>query len=538
MMTLLLALALVFTAFLIAFAILLALGHLDARRVSALRRVTELERGAITYLFDDETLRDATPSAHELLSTGPKRGTAWSRLVFILEPRFPNLNDWISDLAAHGEMDRMSKDGTSCLHAEWHDGVARITISTTGALDHLQTPDQHALAAMARELETLRNATDLSPHPAWQQTDDGTIYWCNRAYLDLADTLEGDERTDPKTWPPRNVFEIDAEQETSRTSSRAVIAPSGSDHRLWFEVKRQNIDSSLFCTATPVDDLVKAETSLSEFVTTLSKTFASLPVGLAIFNRERELAMFNPALLDLTTLPVDFLCAKPALASFLDRLRELQMMPEPKDYKSWRQRVADLVTRARNGTYEENWTLPTGQTYRVTGRPHPDGAVAFLFEDISTEVSHARRFRAEIETGHAALDAVPCGLAVFSTAGVLTLSNSAYGALWGYDPTEPVTEISLVDAIKRWQETTAPSIVWDEVRSFVGHASKRDPQSFRISLNDGRPVQLRLVPLSNGFTMVEFTVVTAELAAAIEPDEPAVSVSEAGTELALLEKSG
>ena len=62
------------------------------------------------------------------------------------------------------------------------------------------------------------------------------------------------------------------------------------------------------------------------------------------------------------------------------------MMPEPKDYRSWRQQMSDLEAAAQNGTYEETWALPTGQTYRVTGRPHPDGAVALLFEDISAEV--------------------------------------------------------------------------------------------------------------------------------------------------------
>ena len=66
----------------------------------------------------------------------------------------------------------------------------------------------------------------------------------------------------------------------------------------------------------PADRLVKAETSLQEFVTTLTKTFAALPIGLVIFDRARELALFNPALMDLTLLPASFLISKPSLSPF------------------------------------------------------------------------------------------------------------------------------------------------------------------------------------------------------------------------------
>jgi len=49
------------------------------------------------------------------------------------------------------------------------------------------------------------------------------------------------------------------------------------------------------------------------FVQTLTKTFAQLSIGLAIFNRERQLVLFNPALIDLTALPADFLTGRPHL---------------------------------------------------------------------------------------------------------------------------------------------------------------------------------------------------------------------------------
>lgn len=87
--------------------------------------------------------------------------------------------------------------------------------------------------------------------------------------------------------------------------------------------------------------------------------------------------LFNLALIDLTTLPADFLSARPNLLTVFDKLRDNQIMPEPKNYATWREKLAILVAAATEGTYTEIWNLPTGATFWISGRPHSDGALAF-----------------------------------------------------------------------------------------------------------------------------------------------------------------
>ena len=106
--------------------------------------------------------------------------------------------------------------------------------------------------------------------------------------------------------------------------------------------------------------------------------------------------LFNPALIDLTTLPADFLSARPNLLTVFDKLRDNQIMPEPKNYAAWREKLAILVAAATEGTCTEIWNLPTGATFRISGRPHPDGALAFLFEDMTAEISMSRQFYCRI----------------------------------------------------------------------------------------------------------------------------------------------
>ncbi len=516
------ALGLVLAAFFIALTVLLAFGMVDRRKTSSLRRFSEEERDRVVFIFENEILLDATPAARQFLDQVPRMGTPWTHLATLLSPRFPRLTDIVGDLAEVGELRLAARDGSSHLRAEWHDGITRITLDDANP-EKVTTAgfDQHSLLALTRELDMLRASSENTPFPQWREDQGGGIFWCNRAYLTLADNIAGTE--DLRPWPPARVFTLEPAGRGSESGTqalyRSVISLDGDTEQHWFEITETELEQGekLF-TAVPTDRLVKAETSLQEFVTTLTKTFAALPIGLVIFDRARELALFNPALMDLTMLSASFLISKPPMSAFLDRLRESRMMPEPKDYKSWRQQMSDLETAARNGTYEETWELPTGQTYRVTGRPHPDGAVALLFEDISAEISVSRRFRTEIETGQAALDALPQAIAVFNSGGQLMISNTAYTKLWGEDPSTPTGEVSFRNALDSWKSRAAPTPAWDEMHALMSWTGRRSGVwRSRITLTDGRSLLTRMTPIARGATLVDFTVAAPKANSAPAP---------------------
>jgi PAS domain-containing protein len=511
MLNTLIAILLIASAFLIALAVLITFGLFDKRRTSRLRQFSETERDSIVFIFEDETLLDATPAARQLLDSTTRQGTVWAHLAALLSARFSRFSERMLDLAELGELTFTSQDGNSRIKAEWHDGVTRITLMSNQPGAHEEEIDGQSVLAMSREIDELRAHIDSTPYPLWRESSGGAITWCNAAYLDLADSLRGSDEV--PAWPPARIFDHSddpLEQSRSRVSpgsNRVAVCPRGQHTRHWFEITQAELENSdRFFAAIPVDRLVRAETTLDEFVTTLTKTFASLPIGLAIFNRSRELALFNPALMDLTVLPADFLISKPSLSAFLDKLREARMMPEPKDYRSWRHQMSDLVAAAQNGTYEETWALPTGQTYRVTGRPHPDGAVALLFEDISAEISVTRRFRAELETGQAALDALPQAVAVFSPGGVLSISNAAYADIWGNDPSTSLGDITILDAVKRWQTMTAPNTVWEEIQRFVSQSGPRENWRAQVPMQNGRMIECEVKPLARGSTMLSFSI--------------------------------
>jgi PAS domain-containing protein len=470
------------------------------------------------FIFDDETLIDATPRARRILATGPRGMSDWSRFGVIFGPRFPDFSDKIGGLAEAGQMQWTSSDTPAVkIHAEWWDGLARIVLDERMSDGPLVDIDRQSLAAMEEELDTLRGTTDHAPFLVWKQAVNGQITWANQTYLSLAASFYPDETV--PSWPPGVIFTKSGAEGWPLSEGSSRCALEMHDNTInWYEISARPLGEETLFFADQVNGTVRAEDALRSFVQTLTKTFAQLPIGLAIFDRKRQLVLFNPALTDLSSLPAEFLISKPTLYAFLDRLREKRMVPEPKDYKGWRDQMAELEVGATNGTYEENWALPTGQTYRVTGRPHPDGAVAFLFEDISAEISLTRRFRSDLELGQAVIDSLQDAIVVFSPNGVVAITNASFVRLWGLDPSTAFGDMGIADVTAHWKASTSPDPLWDLAQRFVNGHDERLEWSAEALLLSGQKLQCRFRPLTGGFTMVSFRI------AALDPIEKAAAL--------------
>ncbi len=385
----------------------------------------------VIFLFRDRQLVDATLPARNLLNHVGGPDEEWARLMIWLAARFPGAPQQLADLDQRLQVELTGDEGmgSAALRLKAEDlgeGMVRIMITDPSAEHAGILVDSLSQQAMEEELDLLWRALDQTPMLVWRQDADERIIWANAAYLRRAEAMnEGD-----LTWPLPRLLDTPKPVPGAGTKTRRAALD---DHGVvsWYDCHCHKIGEQTMMFALPADAAVRAERSLREFVQTLTKTFADLPIGLAIFDRQRKLQLFNPALIDLTGLPTGFLTARPTLFDFLDQLREHRMVPEPKDYRSWRQQMSNLETAAATGHHVEEWSLPNGQTYRVTGRPHPDGAVAFLFDDITSEIAITRQFRSDLSLGYAVLDRLEDALAVFDASGKIIMTNQAYRDLWG-----------------------------------------------------------------------------------------------------------
>lgn len=462
-----------------------------------------------TFLFDGEQLVDATPPARRLLSQGAGTGgSSWQRLMAWVGPRFADVPQGPAGVAARGRIAVPSRDGVDpplVLVAEEVGGLVRVTV--TGAEGALGDP--LADRATADELAQLRGVAARAPIPIWRAAADGSILWANETYLRLAVARlpAGQELS----WPLPRLFEPSPGAIQPSEGRYRLAGPDSADDQ-WFDLRLMPQEGApgagVIGYAQTIDATVQAETSLKGFMQTLAKTFAHLATGLAVFDQRRQLMLYNPALVDLTGLPPDFLSGRPTFSAVLDAMRERAMLPEPKDYRAWRKRLVEAGGAASGNPFEEVWPLPGGQTYRVTGRPQPNGALALMIDDISTEMIQTRRYRADLELGQAVVDAMEEAIAVFSTAGTLVLSNAAYAALWGHDPGGALDNEATVGALcAHWRGRTAPTPVWDRAEGFMAEIGARIGWSDEVRMSDGRLVQVRFDRLAGGATLAGFRCV-------------------------------
>ena len=466
----------------------------------------------ITFLFRSGRTVDATGPARALLGRINAPGDDWTRLMQWLGPRLPDAPERLAELSRLGRVEMTGQTGSGSLRLAAEDlgeKMCRITIGDPEAEHSGILVDAMSLQAMDDELSLLRRALDQTPMLVWRQDEDERITWANAAYLRRAET-RGDGALG---WPlPRLLDAPKPVPGAGTTTRRAALE----DHGIvsWYDCHSHRIGDEVMMFALPADAAVRAERSLREFVQTLTKTFADLPIGLAIVDRQRNLQLFNPALIDLTGLTTGFLTARPTLFDFLDQLREQRMVPEPKDYRSWRQHMANLESAAATGHHQETWSLPGGQTYRVTGRPHPDGAVAFLFENITSEISLTRKFRAELMLGAQVLDGIEDALAVFSSDGAVLMANTAYREIWGDGGAD------IGQALARWEASGSGAGV-QTLREALFGAETSGPVHGAMTGPGDRLLGWTMTRLAGGRIMLRFRQPASLAAPAAEGAAPA-----------------
>ncbi|WP_210878396.1 PAS-domain containing protein [Roseovarius autotrophicus] len=426
------------------------------------------------FLFRDGALVDTDVAEFTLPEPQDADESDWLRFRRWLAPRF--------DLPETVENGKTLQDGAARLALVLQGATLRVTLSDPETCAVARHDLLHRLSEATQQGAALMAA----PLPMWLRDPSGRIRCENRA----ASTLSAPDRAEllAATVPGRIALE----------------SPSR-----WYDMTIETQNHGQIHYARDVTASVLAEQAQRDFIRTLGKTFADLPTGLAIFDRNRSLAMFNPALVDLTGLDPVFLSARPGILDFFDTLRDRQVMPEPRNYANWRTQIDAMIRAADDGQYQDVWSLVNGRTYRVTGRPHPNGAVAFLFADISDEVAVTRDQRIALDLRQAALDRVEEAVAVLARDGALLFCNRRFALLTRLAP-EARTGLALPDLLAICRTRFPRATLWQSVEDRI-RAGAVSAFAESAMLDHGTRLAVRLMPLGQGRALLSLHHVPAHV---------------------------
>ncbi len=497
-------------------------------RVAAAGGLAQKAQGpAATFLVSEGRLIDANEQGLALLAaltppesaanegdavSGDRARQAWLALSAYLTERFPGFDarSVSARLGAWSVMGARDSVGAGLvLEVAARPDSTRLTLravpaEANGSAEDIVRVDLFAWRALNDELASLRQAVDLAPIPSWREARDGRITWANGAYLKL---LAACGYAEPIAWPLPPLFPTDRATITSRVS----ITPRGETRVRWFDLVVVEDEGGRLCHAIPADEAHRAEMARRAFMQTFARTFATLPIGLAVFDRTRRLQLFNPALSDLTELEPEFLAARPSLEGMFNRMREKRIMPEPRDFRRWLERLLELEAGGAGKGFEEIWTLPDGRSYRISAASHPDGALALLIQDITTDMRLKRSFRAELEALRTALDLVSEGVVVFSNKGDLVLANSAFEDIWAVEGDDSLAGITFAQAIADWRRAGGTADLWDRIAALSAPGGRGEVTGL-IAETDDETLFVRARRGANGCVIVSFSPVVPSVA--------------------------
>lgn len=440
------------------------------------------------FLFQRDTLID-----HDAAGTASddiEEIESWFDLRNWLSTQFPDLPETLKAAKALTYRSAPEAPGLprSDLAIEPAGDKTRVTLSVPKPPSAVAWHATHGRAGRAAQAEEI---LDHAPCPIWKTDAAQRVIWSNAPFDDIRDALQPlDSRAG------------------DRRRRRIAIPGETPDHQDWYEITTHgdSPDGSALHYAMNINEVIRAETTRRDFVQTLTKTFANLTTGLAIFDRDRRLQLFNPALVELTGVPIGFLSARPDVIRFFDELRERHVLPEPKSYADLRAHIRELIARASDDSYRETWSLPGGITYRVSGRPHPDGAVAFLFEDISAEMTKTRQFRTQIDLGQSVIDGLEDAIVVLTASNLVMLCNRACSELIGIDPNSSFADMTAPDLIRACRDRFLVAEGWHGFEDMLLETAPEAPGTPNRLLvaKSGLHLHYRVKILAGGVRLVSF----------------------------------
>ena len=392
--------------------------------------------------------------------------------------------------------------------------LIRLVLRDAGYLDtRLKAAEERINAAEALvqgrnwERVTLRGLMSDAPIIAWNRTADGGINWADGTIRMRNGSVSADQAVDLIVARTKlnNQPALVGQPQKSRIE---IVINDGSDTISLHvtEVVRANGDRIGF--ATDASTAASAERTLTRFVQTMTETFAHLTVGLAIFDRNQTLALFNPALVQMWQLEPAWLARRPSLRDIVDELRASRRLPELQDFHKWRSELLSLFENTEAADYEELWHLANGSNIRVLARPHPHGSLAFIFDDVTERMRLEQRYRHSIDLRRVTLDGLDEGIAVFGANGLLQFINQAFHDIWGTNSESVYAAMHIRQFIPLCQQLSPDGDIWRRLHSFVTGEDNRREWEAQVTTQAGQTLSARFSPLPDGSTMAVFTNIT------------------------------
>ena len=330
----------------------------------------------------------------------------------------------------------------------------------------------------------LHDLVDALPAPVWMRDEAGLLTFVNSAYVRAVEAKDASDAVD-------NGIEIfDRAARTELAKARALgqrftgrLPAIAAKERRIFDVIDGTCGRGSAGIAVDATDVSTMRSELVRMSDAHRRILDQLTTGVAIFAADQKLAFYNAAFRSLWELDAGYLDQSPSDGALLDRLREMNKLPEQQNFRQWK---AQLHAAYRSGEpNEQMWHLPDGRALRVVIVPHAQGGATYLYDDVTERLDLRRRYEAMIKVQSETLDYLSEAVAVFGSDGRIRLHNPTFERMWKLTG-DALAQHPHVDAVSAWcQAQHDDNAMWRALRGAVTAIDGRQPLGGRFERRDG-----------------------------------------------------
>ena len=438
------------------------------------------------------------------------------------------LRDKIHDLRAHGVAfsgNVVTPDGRS-IEVDGRIAGGQVALWITDPAVRM-AEDGGVIGAVRERAVDLHGSHALlerMPSPAWRRNADMQLVWANRAYVEMVEASSLSEVLKQQIEIDNANRKLAAKAAADRAAcEQRIVINSRGDRRVVRIIETPlhgSGDAALGGFAIDITELDKSRADLRQHIEANQRTLDQIQTAVAIFGASQNLVYHNRAFQELWALEDAQLAGRTYHGEILDHLRVAGRLPEPPDYKAWKDEQLALYTEdlsdpgsgREGGAPDEIWHLPDGRALRVSRQRHPLGGIMAAFEDITESLELEARYNTQIKVQKATLNNLAEGVAVFGADGALRLYNKAFQKLWRLDAAtldkRPHIDAILGQLESRTREGEKPL---SALRRCVTSKSPEDREPLsatEILLEDARTLAFGTEPLPDGATLAHFLNVT------------------------------
>jgi signal transduction histidine kinase len=376
------------------------------------------------------------------------------------------------------------------------------------------SPQYRHTQMMEMENETLKSEVrrgslllNTTTELIWQRDKSLAITWCNLAYTKVVDEQGAEANAGvPELYSGARKMAEKAKETNQRQRERRHIVVDG--ERKLYQISEIPLpDGTVVGFARDITELEKTQQEIERHMSAQSVFLESSTSAMAIFGRDMRLRSYNNAYTSLWKLDEGFLDSQPTYGEVLEVLREKRKLPEQANFKAFKEQRVRLFTDLLEPN-EEFFYLPDGKTLRVVAIPHGEGGLMFAYEDVTDRLALERSYNTLIAVQSETLDNLHEGVIVFGENGRLRLFNPVFAYLWQLEESQLQDDIHISEVLELTRHLFRTEDWGLYKQGFIGRVQSRSLYATRLERTDGSVLNMSVVPLPDGGTLLTFTDIT------------------------------